>query len=231
MESQVEARAESDPQGRVIARFLTPVERSRLDAAAAGGTLNRVGAVDLLHPNQLPELARASLRLFVAAGAGFLAIDLIARRVHGTGPLLGAGSLAPHLLILIVANLVGYVVMIVLHELVHAAAIVTLGGRPRFGLKLPFAAYCTAPGQLFTPVGYAFIALTPLVTLTVAGVLITWYLPDLGALLWLAIVGNVSGAAGDLEAVAQLRQMPEARLIADTETGFIAYALPVEEHA
>ncbi len=102
--------------------------------------------------------------------------------------------------------------------------ILALGGAPRFGLKLPLAAYCTAPGQLFTTRGYTVIALAPLVVLTLVGVVVTWLSPDAGALLWLAFVGNVSGAAGDLEAVSQLRRMPEAQLIADTATGFIAYA-------
>lgn len=223
-----EPRAENQPattdsQGRVVARFLPRAERARLDAAARSGSLVRVGTVDLLQPAQLPELARASLWLFAIAGLGFLALELAARQAHHAGPLLGAGPLGPRILVLVVVNLVAYVVMIVVHELVHAAVILALGGQPRFGLKLPFAAYCTATGQLFTPSGYTVIALAPLVILTVVGAVVTWLWPDAGVLLWLALVGNVSGAAGDLEAVRQLRRMPDARLIADTATGFVAY--------
>jgi hypothetical protein len=219
-----------EPQGRVVAPLLSSAKRTRLGAAARTGSLARVGEVDLLQPARLPQLARASLWLFLAAGAGFVALDLTARRAQQAGPLLGSGPLPLRLLVLAVANLAAYAVMIAAHELLHAAAILALGGRSRFGLKLPLAAYCTAPGQLFTPVGYMFIALTPLVALTIAGVLITWYFPDLGALLWLALVGNISGAAGDLEAVSQLRAMPRATLIADTATGFVAYALPTSDH-
>jgi len=217
------------PRGRVVARFLPAIERAQLDAAAHTGTLVRVGAVDLLQQARLPQLARASLRLFLASGAGFIALDLLARQAQHAGLLLGDGPLPLRLLVLVVVNLAAYAVMIAVHELLHAAAILTLGGRPTFGLKLPLAAYCTAPGQLFTPAGYTFVALTPLVVLTVVGALITWYFPDVGALIWLALVGNVSGAAGDLETVGQLRRMPGAALIADTATGFIAYAVPASE--
>jgi len=217
------------PQGRVVARFFPATERAHLDTAAQDGTLVRVGAVDLLQQARLPQLARASLGLFIASGAGFIALDLAARQAQHAGPLLGTGPLPLRLLVLVVVNLAAYAVMIAVHELLHAAAILTLGGSPTFGLKLPLAVYCTAPGQLFTPTGYTFIALTPLVVLTVVGVLVTWYFPDVGALLWLALVGNVSGAAGDLEAVSQLRRMPSVALIADTATGFIAYAVPTSE--
>ena len=212
-------------RGRVVARFLPTTERARLDAAARAGTLERVGAVNLLQEARLPELARASLWLFLASGAGFIALDLAARRAQHAGPLLGSGPLPLRLLVLVLVNLAAYAVMIGVHELLHAAAILALGGRPSFGLKWPLAAYCTAPGQLFTPAGYTFVALTPLVALTIAGAIITWYWPDVGALLRLALVGNVSGAAGDLETVGQLRRMPSAALVADTATGFIAYAL------
>lgn len=218
-----------EPQGRVVDPFLSPVARAQLDSAAQSGALVRVGAVSLLDPVRLPELARASLQLFLAGGAGFLAVELLARNARHAGPLLGAGPLPTRLLTLAVVNLVAYAVMIAAYEALHAAAILGLGGRPRFGLKLPFAAYCTAPGQLFTPHGYTFIALTPLVVLTLLGVVVTWLAPDLGALLWLAFVGNVSGAAGDIEAVAELRRMPGAALVADTATGFIAYAQPAGE--
>jgi hypothetical protein len=213
------------PRGRVVARFLPAAERTRLDAASHAGTLRRVGAVDLLEQARLPDLARASLWLFLMSGAGFIALDLAARQARNAGPLLGTSPLPLRLLVLVITNLAAYAAMIVVHELLHAAAIFALGGSPRFGLKWPLTAYCTAPGQLFTPAGYIFVALTPLVALTIAGVLITWYFPDVGALLWLALVGNVSGAAGDLETVGQLRQMPGAALVADTATGFIAYAL------
>jgi hypothetical protein len=218
-------------QSRIVSQLLPQPERGRLDRAARDGRLVRVGAVDLLRPERLPQLARLCLWLFLAAGAAFVVLDLAARQARHVGPLLGTGPLPLRLLVLMVANVAAYAVMIALHEALHAAAILTLGGAPRFGLKLPFAAYCTAPGQLFTPAGYTGIALAPLVVLTLAGILVTWFWPDVGALLWLAIVGNVSGAAGDLEAVAHLRRMPTAALIADTATGFVAYAAPVANAA
>lgn len=210
---------------RVVARFLSRAKRERLRSAVRDGMLRRVGEVDLLAPAKLPDLARASLLLFVIGGVGFVLLDLAARQAQHAGPLLGTAPLTARLITLVALNLIAYAVMIVVHELIHAATILALGGAPRLGLKLPLAAYCTAPGQLFTSRGYTVIALAPLVVLTILGVVVTWLFPDVGALLWLAFVGNVSGAAGDLEAVAQLRRMPDTQLVADTATGFTAYAL------
>jgi hypothetical protein len=221
-----EQSAAQGRQGRVVSRALARERRQRLNDAARTGALRRVGAVDLLQSARLPQLARTSLWLLLASGAGFALLDLAARRAQGAGPLLGGGPLALRLLVLVVVNLVAYVAMIVAHELMHAGVIVLLGGRPTFGLKLPLAVYCTAPGQLFTRGGYSAIALAPLVVLTLVGIVVTWLWPDLGALLWLAFVGNASGAAGDLAAIGELRRMPDAVLIADTATGFIGYGEP-----
>src|SRR5690349_20128413 len=81
------------PRGRVVARFVPATERAQLDAAAHAGTLVRVGAVDLLQQALLPQLARASLWLFLASGVGFIALDLLARQAQHAGPLLGDGPL------------------------------------------------------------------------------------------------------------------------------------------
>jgi hypothetical protein len=198
--------------------------REYTEAAIKTGGLRRVADVDLLDPARLPALARDSLGLFLVSGTGFLLLNVLAHQVNHAGPLLGTGPLPVRVVALIVVNLVVYAAMIGVHELVHAGVILGLGGRPSFGLRLPFAAYCTAPGQLFTVPGYTAVALAPLVVLTLVGIVVTWVAPDIGALLWLALAGNVSGAVGDLTAVRSLRQLQPGSLIADTATGFTAYA-------
>lgn len=187
-------------------------------------TLHEVHRVTLLSSERLPDLARASLWLFVGSGIAFALLDVVARLVRPVPPLFGDGSASLGLILLALANAVAYVAVLGVHEALHAATILVLGGHPRFGLKLPFALYCTAPDQLFTRSGYRAVALAPLVLLTVVGVIVTWLAPNLGAYLWLAWVGNVSGAVGDLVTASELRHVPANALIADTEDGFIAYS-------
>ena len=212
-------------RGCVVARFLAEAERQRRQAAVNTGRMRLLDHVELLAAERLPELARRSLWLLLGSGAGFLALEALARRAQHAGTLLGTLPLPARIATLLVANAVSYVLVLPLHEAVHAGAILALGGRPRFGLKLPLAAYCTAPGQLFTTRGYTFIALAPLVALTLAGAAATWRWPDLGAGIVFALAGNVSGAVGDLTTARRIRALPADALIADTATGFSAYAI------
>lgn len=212
---------------RLDALFLSPSRRARLRAAIRAGRLREVARTELLAPEGLIGLARASLALLLIAGAGFLALVLAARAVQAAPPLPGAGT-AAGILALVAGNLLAYAAILPLHEGVHGLVILLLGGRPTFGLKLPLAAYCTAPGQLFTRAGYTAVALAPLIVLTLAGALVTWLAPNVGAYLLFGLAGNVAGAVGDLAAVARLRTLPESALIEDTQTGFVAYVVAEE---
>jgi len=211
------------PRPRLVARMLYRTRRRQLEDAIAADRLREVERFDLLAVEGLRALARKSLWLLVAGGVAFAGLNLAVRAVRQSGPLLGESSPATRVLVLVLANAAAYIVMVPVHEALHAATIVALGGRPRFGLKLPFAAYCTAQGQLFTRDGYTAVALAPLVIISAAGAALTWLSPDAAAyvLFWLA--GNVSGAVGDLDTVARLRRRPRTTLVADTETGYIAY--------
>jgi hypothetical protein len=210
---------------RLVARFVTRARRAHIAQAEARGRLHEIAGEELLAPERLPALATASLWLLLASGAGFVALEIAARSIQGTGPLLGGGAPLGRAMLLVLANAASYAVMVPAHEAVHAAVMLALGGRPRFGLKLPLAAYCTAPGQLFTRAGYAAIALAPLLVLTAAGAAVTWLAPDVGACLLFGLAGNVSGAVGDLAAVARLRRLPSDSLIEDTQTGFRAFVV------
>jgi hypothetical protein len=209
---------------RLVAWFASRRQRQLVGAAAGAGQLQPVAAVDILAPERLRELARTSLWLLLFSGTMFLVLDLIAWRVQHAGLLLGT---VPWLGIvaLVLGNIALYIVMLAAHEAVHAATILALGGRPRFGLRLPLAAYCTAPGQLFTRAGYEVVALAPLIVISLAGAVGIWLAPPLGAYLLFALAGNVSGAVGDLATVGELRALPSTALIADNATGFTAYVM------
>lgn len=216
---------------RLVSRFASAARRARVGQAVAQGGLREVARMDALAPEKLPALARQSLALLLASGAAYVALDVAARAAHRSGPLLGDGSPLLRAAALVAANVAGYAAILPIHEAVHAAVIAALGGRPRFGHKLPLALYCTAPGQLFTRAGYTAVALAPLVLLSAAGIVAAWLVPDLGACLALAFAGNVSGAVGDLEAYTHLRRLPPDALIADTATGFVAYVADIGAHA
>lgn len=207
---------------RLVARLLSSPVRQQLKEAIHQGRLREIDRIDLLAEEGLPQLARRGARLLVAATVGFAGLDVAASIVRIAGPLPG-GSVLLQIGALLLGNVAGYLVMVPVHEALHAAMILALSGRPRFGLKLPIAAYCTAPDQLFTRDGYIAVALAPLITLTSAGIVATWLAPHVGAYLVLGLAGNVSGAVGDLLAVEGLRRLPSQALIADTQIGYIAY--------
>lgn len=213
----------ADSGARLVSRLLRGERRHQLLSALRGGHLRAVRAEDILDPDKIAALAKESLWLLAGSGAGFAALNLAARSTHAPAPLFGGQGAVVGILGLLGANALAYLVMVPLHEGAHALAILALGGRPRFGLRLPWAAYCTAPGQLFTRWGYIGVALAPLVSLSAIGVALNWLAPNLGAYLWLGFVGNVAGAVGDLLVTRQVRQLPQNVLIADTETGYVAY--------
>lgn len=210
---------------QLVSRLLRGATRERIVTALRAGNLRSIAQTDLLAPARLPGLARDSLSLLIAGGAFFAIINIIAWDVHQVAGLPGPDSWLVRLFLLIVANLIAYSLMLPLHEALHAAMILLLGGHPRFGLRLPLAAYCTAPGQIFTRSGYMAVLLSPLVALTVIGVVITIGWPQWATWLWFAFAGNISGAVGDLAVAAEVRQLPRGTLIADTEAGYVAYTI------
>lgn len=216
---------------RIISLALRGARRRTLQSAVREGRLTRVAASDVLAVESLPRLAAQSLWLLVGSAAVYALIIGLARDWRHVGQLLGDGPVLLRLGLLVVVNIVGYIMMIPLHEAVHALVILALGGRPRFGLKLPLAAYCTAPNQLFLRGGYLTVALAPLVGLSALALVVAALWPNLAAWLLLAVAGNVSGAVGDLEVARIIWRLPKDILIADTETGYIAYRVTDERAA
>lgn len=231
MPPQTPAEAPETTGARIISLLLRGARRRALQSAVREGRLTHVAASDVLAAESLRRLAIQSLWLLVGSAAVYALIIGLARDWRHTGQLLGDGPALLRLALLVAVNIVGYIVMIPLHEATHALVILALGGRPRFGLKLPLAAYCTAPNQLFLRGGYLSVALAPLVVLSALALVVAALWPNLAAWLLLAVAGNVSGAVGDLEVARVIWRLPKDILIADTETGYIAYRVTGERSA
>lgn len=102
-------------------------------------------------------------------------------------------------LFLLVMTLVIIFITIILHELVHGFFFwFFTQEKPLFGFKLNYA-YAAAPDWYFPKDKYLVIALSPLVVLTVFGLLAIALIPPAWiGILFLSIVFNAGGAVGDL---------------------------------
>jgi hypothetical protein len=109
---------------------------------------------------------------------------------------------------------------IVVHELLHGAAMKYYGGKPRYGagvahFVLPYA-YATTDTE-FTRNQFIVVALTPLVVITAVGVPLM-LLVGLPALI-VPLALNIGGAVGDLWMVRVLLRYPADVDVADDVTG------------
>jgi hypothetical protein len=206
----------------IVDRF-HPQRRATLQTAVAEGRLRKVDELALLDPEQILPLARLSLWLFGLSGIFFIVLNLAAY-IWRTGHH-GASTSGGQILLWALINLASYVVILPIHELLHGLAILFWGGRPHYGAKLPLALYCGAKDQIFPRDYYQVIALVPLVVITLAGVIFTLLAPALSPYVLLATVGNVAGAAGDLEVARRVRVLPSSALIEDQETGYSAWVV------
>ena len=210
----------SFPSLRVTHCF-QPRRRRLAQQAVNEGRVKLVLAWDALAPERMYTLARLSLYLFLVGLAFFLGLNLLAYRLE-TGRT--SGSVSWGLVFLLIgANILAYLLVLALHEGLHGLVFALLGGRPVFGTKLPFALYCGAPNQLFTRNAYLAVGLAPLVLLSLAGVALILLAPGIAPFVQLALIGNFSGAAGDLWAARVLLRQPPAALIQDTASGFEIY--------
>jgi hypothetical protein len=206
----------------IIDRF-RPAQRKIWQAASDEGRLHEKAQLELFDMEQMLPMARLSLLLLVLSGLFFVALNLVVY-IWQTGH--HSASLSWGLVLLWLAiNLVAYVVVLPLHELIHALAFWFWGGRPYFGTKLPMALYCSAKDQVFPRNYYLVVGLAPLVVITLAGCIFTLLAPTLAPYALFALVGNASGAAGDLWVSRHLRQLPATVLIEDLETGYRAWEM------
>ncbi len=208
----------------LIDRF-HPCRRSKQQAAIDAGKLLKRDELELLGPEQLQPLAWLSLIMFGISAIFFVALNIAAYelRYH---QLIGNISVLS-VFIWIVINILGYVLILPLHEVIHGMVFALWGGRPYFGTKLPLALYCGAKNQLFRRNQYLVVGLTPLVVITLAGIVFTLLAPGLAAYTLLATTGNFAGAAGDVWVARRIAQQPSVVLVEDTETGYTAWEIPV----
>jgi len=201
----------------IIDRF-NPHLRTDQQTAIEAGYIRKVEELALLEQEQLLPLAKLSLQLLVLGAAffGLLNYSVYALRSHT----LHLGLTGGGVLLWLIISFVGYCLMLPLHELLHGAAFLLWGGRPYFGAKLPYALYCGAKNQLFRRNQYLVVGLSPLVVITLAGVIVTFVAPVVAAYTLAVTVGNVSGAAGDVWSVGRMLRLPATTLVEDTEVGY-----------
>ena len=206
----------------LIDRF-HPGLRNERQVAIDAGHLRKLEDVELLEPAQLRPLALLSLLLLLIGGAFFAVLDVAAYswQTHTSVSIKGGGGL----LLWFAINIVSYILILPIHELVHAAVFILWGGKPYFGTKMPYALYCGARKQLFRRNQYLVVGLAPLVVITLAGIIFTLVSPALASYIIFAIVGNISGAAGDLWVAWRLLRLPPSILVEDTEAGYRAWGI------
>lgn len=121
-----------------------------------------------------------------------------------------------------------FVISIPLHEGLHGLAILRSGHKPRFGMMLSKGAfYATADNALFWRNDFIFIALAPIVGVSLIGLLLVYLLPDaLGYYVSLGVVFNAANSIGDLWMTAVVRRYPPDALVRDQADSIRIYIKP-----
>ncbi len=124
----------------------------------------------------------------------------------------------------LLACLLAYALMLVLHELVHGAFFwLFTRRRPHFGFKGAYA-YAAAPDWYIPRRQYMLVGISPLVVLSLLGLVFLPILPPAALLPWLvALAGNASGAVGDALIVGWLLFQPDNVLVKDHGDAVTAY--------
>ena len=200
-----------------------PHQRNEQQEAINNGHIRKLEEIELLEPAQLRPMALLSMLLLVIGAIFFGLLNYISytQQAHSTTGINGFKGL----LLWIAINIIGYILILPIHELIHAAAFVLWGGKPYFGAKLPYALYCGAKNQLFRRNQYFVVGLAPLVVITLAGIIFILIAPLLASYTLFALIGNFSGAAGDIWVVRRLLRRPRSILVEDTEVGYRAWEL------
>ena len=185
--------------------------------------------LELLGTQQLRPLAQLSLLMLVIGGMFFGVLNFAAYYWH-------KHTLTPNtagwgLLLWFAINIVGYIIILPIHEVIHGLAFAFWGGHPYFGAKWPLALYCGAKDQLFRRNQYLVVGLAPLVVITLAGIIFTLLSPSLASYTIFATIGNVSGAAGDVWVAKRIWQQPTSVLVEDTQTGYRVWELTTSSQA
>ncbi|WP_165423328.1 DUF3267 domain-containing protein [Ktedonosporobacter rubrisoli] len=200
-----------------------PSQRQKLQEKIDKGQITICDELSLLEQEQLRPLASFSLLLLVIGAILFVVLTFAV--LLGRTQSLNFEFSAIKVIIWVVINIVSYILILPVHEAIHALAFLLWGGRPYFGAKLPLALYCGARNQLFRRAHYLVVGLAPLVVITLAGIILTLLAPILASYVIFATIGNIAGAAGDLWVAIRLWRQPGAWFIEDTATGYRAWQM------
>lgn len=108
-------------------------------------------------------------------------------------------------------------IMIVGHEWIHGLAIQAVGHRPRYGVKLSQGVvFATTDSGLFRRGEFIFVALAPLVVITLVGMALMAVVPDaLGYYVGLVVVLNAGGAVADIWMAWVVGRCPSDTIVRD----------------
>ena len=120
---------------------------------------------------------------------------------------------------------IGALLVLGLHECVHAVVVALVGHRPKFGAKLDKGViYVTTDQGLFRHDEFIAVALAPIVVLSVAALALIYALPDpVGYWIGIAALINAGGAIGDLWMTWVVLRYPRAAIIKDEADGIRIY--------
>ena len=202
-----------------------PQLRAKQQAAIDAGQLHKRDELELLDPQNLRPLLMISVVMLVIGTVFFVILNVVSyiAQTHITRGQIGGWGL----LLWFGINILAYIVVMFLHEVVHALAFLFWGGKPYFGAKLPVALYCGAKNQLFRRNQYLVVGLAPLIVISLAAIIFTLFSPALASYTLFASIGNFSGAAGDVWSVLRILRQPADVLIEDTESGYRVWEITI----
>jgi hypothetical protein len=201
----------------LIDRF-HPRLRDEQQVAIDAGLLSKRDELELLDPQNLRPLLTVSIVMLLIGTVFFVTLNIAAyiAQTHIIQGQIGGWGL----LLWVGINIVAYIVVMFLHEGIHALSFRFWGGKPYFGAKLPVALYCGAKDQLFRRNHYLVVGLAPLVVISLAAIILTLVSPALASYTLFASIGNFSGAAGDVWSAQKIRRHPASVLLEDTTSGY-----------
>jgi hypothetical protein len=207
---------------KYIDRF-RPHVRHTVQAALEADHLRKLDELALLEPEQLRPLALLSLRMLMIGGLFFCALNLLACYWHTHT--LALNVTFPGIVLWLIINILGYIIILPIHEVIHGLVFLFWGGKPYFGARLPLALYCGAKEQLFRRDQYLTVGLAPLLVITLAAIVVTLYFPIFASYTLFASIGNFAGAAGDVLVAERLLHLSGNVLVEDTDTGYCAWEI------
>jgi hypothetical protein len=173
------------------------------------------------------SLQIAGLLWFVVAGWALWQVVVFLRPDYPAE--IGSETIGGTLLVLLLLVLLVIFVTLFVHELVHGLCFwLFCRERPVFGIGVGYA-YAAAPAWFFPKFRYLVIGLSPLITITIAGLAAIAIVPTTWvAIVFLAVVFNAGGAIGDMYVCMRIGCESRDVLVRDNGDRFEIYRPRVE---